>query len=376
MKKLIYFVILIPILFIIPNTHAYTNKELSNNLVMPSGGAIRYYGWQSETNYIQRALAYEQDYCVDPSDYCKSYYYLTQPTNSNDSNGFSYLINTGIQLSANQNYNLSIVLCSTNSNQWWNTYQIGTGQWNESLTHYATLNGQTYENLGTYTTDGTEFTMCRKISFNYTSTYRGSVINIRLRSNSFVALGQLSFMGYTLESNGYDYSSQLQGLSTAIQNVNTNINNAKSDIITNNNNNTQNIINNQNQNTNSINNNLNNIDNTMKDSSVNDPSNSINGIKNSIATNGVITQLVTLPITLFQHILNAVNGTCDSFDLGELLGTHIVLPCINVADYLGSALWGTIDVLISGVLVYHVSKKFIKVFNHLTDLKEGDVIGD
>lgn len=109
---------------------------------------------------------------------------------------------------------------------------------------------------------------------------------------------------------------------------------------------------------------------------VDDPSSSINQFKDKIAENGVITQLVGLPVTLFTKILNSVNGTCSPYNFGSLFGTDIVFPCINVANYLGSSLWNIIDVLISGLFVYSLSRKFIKVFEHMSSMEEGDVIGD
>ena len=109
---------------------------------------------------------------------------------------------------------------------------------------------------------------------------------------------------------------------------------------------------------------------------VDDPSNSINSFKNNLASNGVITQLVTLPVTLFSNVLNSVNGSCSSYNLGSLLGTDLILPCINISNYLGSTLWSVIDVLISGLFVYSISRKFIKVFENLSSMKEGDVISD
>lgn len=109
---------------------------------------------------------------------------------------------------------------------------------------------------------------------------------------------------------------------------------------------------------------------------VDDPSSSINQFKDKIAENGVITQLVGLPVTLFTKILNSVNGTCSPYNFGSLFGTDIVFPCINVSNYLGSNLWNIIDVLISGLFVYSLSRKFIKVFEHMSSMEEGDVIGD
>lgn len=128
------------------------------------------------------------------------------------------------------------------------------------------------------------------------------------------------------------------------------------------------IINNQN--------NINSSLNDIKSDAVDDPSASINSFKDKIATNGVITQLVGLPVILFTKVLNSVNGTCSSYNLGSLFGTDLVLPCINIETYLGSSLWGVIDVLISGLFVYSISKKFIKVFENMSSMNEGDVISD
>lgn len=121
---------------------------------------------------------------------------------------------------------------------------------------------------------------------------------------------------------------------------------------------------------------INDVNSSINNDNVDDPSNSINSFKDKIATNGVITQLVGLPITLFTKILNSVNGTCSSYNFGSLFGTDIVFPCIDVSNYLGKSLWNVIDVLISGLFVYSLSRKFIKVFEQMSSMNEGDVIGD
>ena len=130
-----------------------------------------------------------------------------------------------------------------------------------------------------------------------------------------------------------------------------------------------------NQNT-QINDSINDVNDTINNSNVDDPSSSINSFKNNLATNGVITQLVTLPVTLFSNVLNSVNGSCSNYNLGSLFGTDLILPCINISNYIGSSLWSVIDVLISGLFVYGISRKFIKVFDNLSSMKEGDVISD
>ena len=92
--------------------------------------------------------------------------------------------------------------------------------------------------------------------------------------------------------------------------------------------------------------------------------------------NSTITQLITLPITLYSSILNNVGGSCQPFNLGSLYGENLVLPCVNIGNYLGSTLWGMIDLIISGFAVYFIAKKLIKVFNNFSSMKDGDVIDD
>lgn len=125
-----------------------------------------------------------------------------------------------------------------------------------------------------------------------------------------------------------------------------------------------------------INQNLEDINDTMKDDNVDNPDSTIQEMQDMLPTNGTITQLISLPITLYQKILNSINGTCQSFDLGEFYGSHLVMPCIDLQNYLGNTLWTTIDLIISGVFVLTIARKMIKAFENFTSMKEGDVIND
>lgn len=49
---------------------------------------------------------------------------------------------------------------------------------------------------------------------------------------------------------------------------------------------------------------------------------------NSVDT-GAISGLITIPIVLLNNIIASFNGTCISYNFGELFGTDIVFPCIN-----------------------------------------------
>lgn len=142
-------------------------------------------------------------------------------------------------------------------------------------------------------------------------------------------------------------------------------------IINNNNNNTQSIINSNSQ----INNSIQDTNNTLKDSSIdnNNTSSSTSAWNSKNASNGSITNLLTLPIQLMQGYVNGMNSSCTPFNLGNLFGTTIILPCINVGNLIGSSLWSVIDVLFSGFMIFGIAKKLIKIFNDFTNMKSNQV---
>lgn len=113
-----------------------------------------------------------------------------------------------------------------------------------------------------------------------------------------------------------------------------------------------------------------NINNSINDSSTDDPSSDITDMNDKIATNNSISQLLTLPIQLYQNILNSLNGSCSSFSLGSLYNHSLTLPCINLQSLLGSTLFNIIDILISGLFILSFRKKMVDIFNHMTSLND------
>lgn len=122
--------------------------------------------------------------------------------------------------------------------------------------------------------------------------------------------------------------------------------------------------------------NLEDINDTISSDNVDDFSDTINSFDGFLEENSTITKLITLPVTLYSSILNNINNTCVPFNLGTLYGSPLILPCINIGNYLGASLWGMIDLIISGFAIYSISKKFIKIFNNFSTLREGDVLDD
>lgn len=111
---------------------------------------------------------------------------------------------------------------------------------------------------------------------------------------------------------------------------------------------------------------------TIKDDSIDESgtSSSINDLSNNNASNGTISSLLTLPITLYERVLNSISGSCSTWNLGSLFNHNLVLPCIDLADLLGSTLYGIIDVLISGLFILSFRKKMVDIFNHMTTLND------
>lgn len=109
---------------------------------------------------------------------------------------------------------------------------------------------------------------------------------------------------------------------------------------------------------------------TIKDDKTDDPSSDISSMNGKLASNGSISQLLTLPITLYQSILNSLNGSCSPISLGTLYNYNLNFPCINLQDLLGSTLYNIIDILCCGLFILSFRKKMVDIFNHMTSLND------
>ena len=118
------------------------------------------------------------------------------------------------------------------------------------------------------------------------------------------------------------------------------------------------------------------VNDTLNDSSIDNPSSSFNEFNDKTADSGPITQLLLMPVTLYTSINNNLSGVCQPLNLGKLYGHNLTMPCINYNKYLGSELVNILDILMSGFMIFTISKTFIKIFENFTTLKEGDVLDD
>lgn len=135
---------------------------------------------------------------------------------------------------------------------------------------------------------------------------------------------------------------------------------------------TTNAVNNA---TNAINNNTNatnNMNNSIKDETPPNVQNDLfNGITTDDESNSPVSDLILMPLTLMNAYVDGFSSTCNSFDLGSLYGHNIVLPCIDIEDYLGSNLWGLIDIMFTLFLVYNIGLMCVSMYESITSLEDG-----
>lgn len=90
-----------------------------------------------------------------------------------------------------------------------------------------------------------------------------------------------------------------------------------------------------------------------------------------ISSNSNVSDLITMPITMFQTLVNSLDSrSCSSISLGSLYGHNLTLPCIRPSTYLGSGIVNTIDLILCGLFALVIRKKVVDIFNNITSLKD------
>ena len=111
------------------------------------------------------------------------------------------------------------------------------------------------------------------------------------------------------------------------------------------------------------------LDSTLKDDSDVDIDKSF--FEDFEESNTPISDLMTMPLTLLQKYLDGFNGTCQPINLGSLLGTDLIMPCIDIKKYLGNVLWTLIDSLFSLSLCYNIAMLGISIYESITQFEDG-----
>lgn len=158
----------------------------------------------------------------------------------------------------------------------------------------------------------------------------------------------------------YNITSSQDPNLAVLNNVNNSINNQTTII--------ENSINNQ---TTTIDKDLNDINDTLNNDSVDGVSSDWLESISSSSSNTPISDLLTLPITLIQSYINGFSSTCSPVNLGNLYGTNLVIPCINLEERLGSSLWGLIDSMFCLFMIYNIAMFCVGIYESITSLDDG-----
>ena len=92
-----------------------------------------------------------------------------------------------------------------------------------------------------------------------------------------------------------------------------------------------------------------------------------------VASNTAISGLITMPITILQRLNNNLGNTCQPYELpfGLTGGNEkVTFPCINPEDYLGSTIWGYIDLFICFFMIYNIAMLIVSCFESITSLED------
>lgn len=108
------------------------------------------------------------------------------------------------------------------------------------------------------------------------------------------------------------------------------------------------------------------------DSSVSntDLSDTLDDWNDSLSNENALSDFILMPFTILNNISNGLSSRCETFNLGSLFNHNIVLPCIDIEDYLGTNLWGTIDSLFCLFMIYNIAMLFIQCFEGITTLRD------
>lgn len=91
---------------------------------------------------------------------------------------------------------------------------------------------------------------------------------------------------------------------------------------------------------------------------------------NFVIDTGAVSSLLTMPIRYLQYVINSLQvGTCMPFYLGNLLGTDLYLPCIDVRSILGDFIYDLIDIILCGAFAWTFRDKLIRIWNSLINLE-------
>lgn len=108
------------------------------------------------------------------------------------------------------------------------------------------------------------------------------------------------------------------------------------------------------------------------DSNIPGVNNFLTKLRDKINYGGPVSTLFNVPISFLSSIYMPISNsdTCTNLSLGNLLGTNLSLPCVNIRRYLGNNVYNIIDLIFSFFLILGIIKMCINIYNKFISMKD------
>lgn len=108
------------------------------------------------------------------------------------------------------------------------------------------------------------------------------------------------------------------------------------------------------------------------DSNESGVNNFLTKLRDKINYGGPVSSLFNVPISFLSSIYVPISNsnTCSNLSLGNLLGTNLSLPCVDIQRYLGSSVYNIIDLIFSFFLILGIIKMCINIYNKFISMKD------
>lgn len=81
--------------------------------------------------------------------------------------------------------------------------------------------------------------------------------------------------------------------------------------------------------------------------------------------------LVFIPFNFFKNIVDGLTYQCSPINMGSLFGVNITFPCLTPSTFIGTAVWGLFDILITSVGMIAFANRLKAIFNDFLTLGTG-----
>lgn len=90
----------------------------------------------------------------------------------------------------------------------------------------------------------------------------------------------------------------------------------------------------------------------------------------SVSSDTPISDLITMPLTILNSLVNSLDGTCTNYTIPFLFDSTVTFPCFTISDYLGNNVTNYIDLFICLYMCYNIGMLVVSIFEDITSLRD------